>query len=256
MASLLELQRSFARALRDPAVNVAVRPAANLDIYRNNTDWQFRNALALSYPVLLRRVGDDYFRQLAFHYRERFPSRSGDLHWVGRDFPEFLTDHLRGGDYAWLADLARLEWLRERASVARTQPALGPEALSRFAAEDLGALVFTLQPALFLGASEFPVLSVWQANQTDNASPVDQSIGREQFMVLGRDDLVEVARLTPSLFSYLSALAAGAPLGEAVSAADLDESGLLQALQFTFANGLVTEVSLPDRSPPDQSPKS
>ena len=121
-------------------------PAANLGIYRNNSDWQFRSALAASFPVLKKRVGDEYFRQLAFHYRAGHPSRSGDLHWVGRDFAGFLAVHLRDGDYAWLADLARLEWAREVASVSETRPAIGADCLSRFAPEDLGRLVFELQP--------------------------------------------------------------------------------------------------------------
>jgi hypothetical protein len=246
MASLLDQQRAFAAALREPGAasdaNVGVRPVANLDVYRNNSDFQFRNALSLSFPVLRRRVGDDYFRQLAVHYRKAFPSRSGDLHWVGRDFAGFLAAYLTGSDYAWLADLARLEWAREMASVAAVLPGIGAESLANVAPDDLESLVFTFQPSVQLGASDFPVVSVWQANQVENAPPVDQSLGAERFMVLGRYDGVEIVRLSPSLFSYLSALQAGAPLAEAMTTAGLDEAGLLSALQFMFAEKLVCEV--------------
>jgi hypothetical protein len=247
VASLRELQRAFAAALKDPqgaASDCAVRPVANLAVYRNNAEWQFRNALGLSFPVLKRRVGDDYFRTLAGLYRQKFPSRSGDLHWVGRDFAAFLDDHLREGEYAWLADLARLEWAREVAMVAEVRPALGAESLARFAPEDLEQLVFTLQPSLQLLSSEYPVHSVWQANQGNIASPVDQSIGSEQTMILSRDDHVEVTRLTPPLFSYLSALAAGHSLGEAMGMAGMDEVSLLGGLHFTFAQSLVVGISL------------
>ena len=58
-----------------------------------------------------------------------------------------------------------------------------------------------------------------------------------------RIDRVEVRRLEPGLFSYLSALAAGAPLGEAISAAGLDQDGLVNALGFVFTEGLVCAVS-------------
>ena len=109
MASLRETQRAFAAALRDPAVTCAVLPPANLGVYRNSGSITFREALGLTFPVLRRRVGDDYFRQLSVHYRERFPSRSGDLHWAGRDFAVFLDDYLAGSEYQWLADLARIE---------------------------------------------------------------------------------------------------------------------------------------------------
>ena len=176
MASLCELQRDFAAALRarDEGSRrvLAVRPLANLDVYRNNTDWQFRHALAVCFPVMQRRVGEDYFRQLAREYRQRYPSRSGDLHWVGRDFATFLEGHLAGSEYVWLADLARLEWAREVASIAPVLPHLGPEALASIAADALEDLRFQLQPSLHLGASEYPVFTVWKANQIENAPRV------------------------------------------------------------------------------------
>jgi hypothetical protein len=251
VASLRELQHQFAAALRRPSGEGAecdVQPVADLDVYRHNAEYQFRNALGISYPVLRQRVGEDYFRQLAHHYRLRFPSRSGDLQWVGREFAGFLDGHLDGTDYVWLADLARLEWAREMAGLADDLPCLGSEALSRFAPEDLGQLVFALQPGLELVSSPYPVFSVWTANQAENAPPVDQSKGSECILILGRSEAVEVRLLTPPLFSYLSALAGGATLAEAMTAGGLDEAGLLAALQFSFAEGLVCGLSLKDYS--------
>jgi hypothetical protein len=242
MASLRELQRSFAAALRDPDAACAVRPEANLAIYRNNTDHSFRAALELGFPVLRRRVGDDYFHQLAHQYRARFPSRSGDLHWVGRDFAAFLDTHLAGGEYHWLSDLARLEWARECAAIGIVAPHVGPEALAALPADRLEHAVFALQPSLQLIESPYPVFSVWLANQTDNAPPMDQSRGSEQGMARARTDGVEIARLEPDLFSYLSALAAGRTLGEAMTLASLDGPRLTQVLGHLFSEGLVTTV--------------
>lgn len=247
MTSLHDLQHQFAAALKrppgDPAA-CALRPAANLDVYRHNTAHQFHNALTLSFPVLRRRVGEDYFRQLAHQYREQFPSRSGDLHWVGRDFAHFLRNHLAQTDYAWLADLADVEWAREIAAVAEYRPGLGVEAMAQFSSDDLARLVFELQPTLQLVASPYPVFSVWAANQHQNAPPVDQSLGSQCIMILGRDESVEVRLLAPATFSYLSALRDGSTLGEAMTAADFDEAGLLSALQFSFAERLVCGLSL------------
>jgi hypothetical protein len=243
VASLRDMQHAFAAAMRDASATCAVQPGANLAIYRNNAELQFRNALGISFPVLLRRVGDDYFRQLAFHYRQHFPSRSGDLHWVGQNFADFLALHLRGSEYAWLADLARLDWAREMVSVTDLRPALGVDSLARFKPDDLEHLQFKLQPELHLQCSEFPVLSIWRANQLDNAAPVDQSVGCEQWLVRPGSDMAEIRRLDPALFSYLCALKDGAPLGEAVARAGFDEPGLLQALQFVFAESLVCQIA-------------
>jgi len=244
VASLRELQASFAAALRDTSVPCAVLPRENLSIYRNNTAINFRTALGLSFPVLRRRVGDDYFRELAGRYRRQHPSRSGDLHWVGRDFAAFLAADLQGTEYAWLADLARLEWSREQAAVGTMHAAISVDALARFAPEQLEHLAFTLQPSLRLHASDFPIFTIWAANQTDNAPPVDQFLAGECGLVRTRVDGVEVRRLEPRVFSYLSALSAGAPLGEAVSTAGLDQSALVHALGFVFHEALVCAVAL------------
>jgi hypothetical protein len=246
MASLRDLQRSFAAALHDPGVACAVVPAENLAVYRNNASITFREALALTFPVVRRRVGDDYFAQLCAHYRQRFPSRSGDLHWAGRDFAAFLEKHLAGSDYAWLADLARLEWSRAECLVAREAPALGVDALANFSADVLERLVFTLQPGLRLHAFSFPVFTVWITNQVDNAPPVDQSIGSEQGMIRMRHESAEVRRLDPDRYSFLSTLAAGAPLGDAVSTAGMDAPALTNALAFLFNEALVSSMSLRD----------
>jgi hypothetical protein len=242
VVSLREMQAAFAAALRDSSAECPVLPASNLSIYRNNAAITFRSALEGSFPVVRRRVGDDYFRQLSAHYRTQFPSRSGDLHWIGRHFPAFLLEHLHGTEYAWLADLARLEWSRDQASIAKVEPALAADVLARFAPDKLEHLVFTLQPSLTLLASDFPIFTVWVANREDNAPPVNQSLPGECGMVRARIDLIEVRPLESRLFSYLSALAAGAPLADAITIAGLDQSGLVSALGFVFTEGLVSAV--------------
>jgi len=246
VASLREVQESFAASLRDAAVSCAVLPPANLAIYRNNASHALRAALASTYPVVRRRVGEEYFRQLAAHYRLQYPSRSGDLHAYGRDFAGFLDAYLEGGEYRWLADLARLEWSHAECSVAAGRPAIAADALAVHSAAKLEQLVFRLQPSLRLHASAFPIFSVWELNQVEDAPPVDQSLANEQGMVLARHDGVEVRRIDAGPFSFLSALAGGATLGDAMSTADLDARALTDALAFVFRAGLVCSLNCCD----------
>lgn len=251
LASLRELQRSFAAALHDRARDCAVTPVANLEIYRNNAATNFSAALAASFPVLRRRVGEDFFEQLARSYRARSPSRSGDLHWVGRAFAEFLTDELRDGDYAWLADLARLEWAREQSAVDAERPALAVDALAAHAPEALEHLQFELQPSLRLLESEYPVFSVWLANQSANAPPVDQSMGSEQGLTRIHGEWVEIQKLPADLFSFISALAGGSTLGEAVAVAEVEGARLTELLGFVFGADLVVALDL--RAPAERA---
>jgi hypothetical protein len=255
MASLRELQRDFAAALRgsdkeDSRHALAVQPRGNLAVYRHNSRYQFGRALEIAYPVIRRRVGDDYFRQLVHHYREAHPSRSGDLHWAGREFSAFLDGHLAATEYRWLADLARLEWSCEQASIAEFKPPIGAEVLAKFDPSELEHLTFELQPSVSLIESPFPVFSVWESNQHENAPPVDQSVGYQSGIVLYRDDGLVVRALPARHFSWLSALAGGATLGEAMSRAGMDEAGLLTGLQLLFGEQLVCSVRLPRAGPP------
>jgi hypothetical protein len=242
MVSLRELQRSFAAALRDPGVTCAVLPPANLAVYRNNSSITFRDSLEHTFPVVRRRVGDEYFRQLGAQYRQRHPSRSGDLHWAGRDFAPFLAAHLSGTEYGWLADLAQLEWLRAESAVCTERPALSADALADIAAEDLEFLGFGLQPSLRLHASAYPVFTVWLENQQEDAPPVNQSLGPERGLIHQRHGSTLVQPLDAPVFSFLTSLILGASLGEAVTTAQLDERGVTRALALLFGEGLVSAL--------------
>jgi hypothetical protein len=132
MASLPELQARFSAAVRgDPdalACEVSSgghRRGRSRQHLPSNSLAMFEGALERTYPVLRRRVGDDYFHQLARGYRARHPSRSGDLHWIGEHFPGYVAHTETGTGYEWLAELAALEWACETALVARQEPAVG-----------------------------------------------------------------------------------------------------------------------------------
>jgi hypothetical protein len=252
--TLRELQREFARALRpqpgtSPVPGHISAPSARalasgLEIYRNNARQFFRSALELTYPVVRRRVGDEYFRQLAERYREAHPSRHGDLHWIGARFPQWLTDHLRESAYAWLGELARLEWLCEESAASRRDPALRLECLAEVPAAQLDDLRLELQPSLRLLASEFPVWSVWQANQGHGeAAPVDLARGPEHVAITCLDERVTVYRLQADHFRLLHALAAGAALGNALDAARVDAPVLTALLGWAFDEQLVVALS-------------
>lgn len=252
--SLRELQREFAQALqrrsasapevqaftaaRDPAT------AVRLDVYRNNARQFFRTALELTYPVVRHRVGDAFFRTLAEEYRSAHPSRRGDLHWVGAAFPAWLAERLAGTDHAWLGDLARLEWLCEESVAAPNEIALSLAQLAAVPADQLDALRLALQPSLRLLQSPYPLWSVWQANQGEQAgAPVDLDLGPEHCVVACNDERASVYRLDPGSFRLLQALVAGLTLGAAMERASVDAETLATLLGWAFNEQLVVALS-------------
>jgi hypothetical protein len=256
-ADLKALQAAFGRSVRsrcaDDADLDALAGAENaavfgqqVDIYRNNA-WQFfLTALERTFPVTQRRVGADFFRQLAHEYRAEHPSRHGDLHWIGEAFPAWLANRMAGTGYEWLADLARLEWTcEESVAAAHLEPA-GLESLGRFAEDELPHLSLMLQPSMRLVASPFPLWTVWQANQLDDAaSAVDLDAGAEHCVVACIADRVAVYRLEQADHRLLQNLSEGLSLGAATTAAATDPETLARLLGWLFNEGLVVQVVSP-----------
>jgi hypothetical protein len=206
----------------------------------------FDGALERSYPILRRRVGEDYFRRLAHDYRSRHPSRSADLHWTGERFPAYLADTLAGGGYAWLAELAELEWACESALVAGSLPPLGLASLSTLDPGHVDRARLELQPSLGCVASSFPVLDVWRANQPDgDGQPVDLSKGRQCILVSCGADGLELREVEAETLDFTRRLQAGAGLGEALDASGLPVESLVANLGLLFTAHLVTGLLPP-----------
>lgn len=251
MTALHEVQRAFGTWLLGRtddkpgwADGDEISPESRLRVYRNNSRALFEQALHLTYPVLSRRVGGDYFRQLGHHYRAAHPSRSGDLHDVGRWFPGFLAAHLEGSPYAWLAELALLEWSVADAGVAANAPAADATSLAGLAAEHVASARFTYVPSLRLVRGSVPILSIWQANQPcSEGSPVDLSSGGERVLVYRSLTDVELRCTEPAEFAFVEATARGATLEEAVDASGLPVAALPTVLHRLFADGVIAAVA-------------
>jgi hypothetical protein len=256
------LQAAFGRSLRSATAHPvdlnllagsddATVFSERLDVYRNNA-WQFHlTALERTYPVTQRRVGAEFFRQLARDYVVQHPSQHGDLHWIGEAFPRWLTDRMAGTGYEWLADLGRLEWACEASVAAARRDPVGLESLGRFDADELPHLALVLQPSLQLVASPFPIWSVWQANQHEAAAaPVDLAAGTEHCAVACVADRVVVYQLDAAGHRLLRNLQAGMSLGDATEAAASDAATLGRLLGWAFGEELVVQVDKPVDSSP------
>jgi hypothetical protein len=233
-------------ALAECVVDDGLAPASRVQVYRNNSRAMFEGALERTYPVLRRRVGEDYFRGLAREYRVWHPSRSGDLHWIGQAFASWLEPRLAGSDYEWLVDLARLEWACEEALVSPRLPALDASQLARVAPDTLADVGLELQPCLRVVRSEYPVWSVWRENQPgEPGRPVDLSQGAQHVVVACGEDGLVLHSLPADQCGFVEALAANAPLGDALEESGLDVDRLPGVLAWLFSDELVVGLRGP-----------
>jgi len=231
MLQLRDLQSAFARYLADgeaaplvPAVaSDGVSAAHRMQIYRNHLRISLSEALAATYPVVRRLLGDTCFGAFAKRYAVERPPSAPCLFEYGAGLAEFLEQFPELADFPYLPDVARLEWALNRAAHADETPALDP---CRLAALDTAAFdraVLLLHPSVTLLASPYPVAHIWKANQpgTDATEVVDLAEGGDRLLVLRRTADLDAGwrRLSAAEYTFLDRSAAGEPLMDAVAKA-------------------------------------
>src|SRR5258706_4639264 len=229
MPSLRELQVHVMDALMGAEVpSVAALIASpralaerRLGVYANTVQGNFHDALQSIYPAVRRLVGEDYFRQTAREFQRRHPSRSGDLSHCGQEFPSFLAQLHPDDGFAYLADVARLEWLIQESLLAAEHAALDLASLARVPPADYDDLRFELHPTLRLFESRYPALAIWEVNVGSVAEPptLDLRSGAD-LIAIGRHRLrLQFHRLSAGEHCFLDAIARGECFAAAVGRA-------------------------------------
>jgi hypothetical protein len=233
-----------------------IAPERRLAIYRNNAVEGFLKTLQATFPTIVRLSGQDWFRQVGRRYMHRYPSRSGNIHYIGGQFATFLEAELAGSDYEYFADVARLEWAYQEVLVAADHPSFDLSALALVPPTDYGALIFSTHPAMRLVHSKFPVLAIWRANQPDSLShePIALDQGSSSVLVIRRADHVELRELPPAAFALLAALVRGESLEQAAERAlEIDPGVALDAaLGRVVSLGALVDFTVPPNSPAKQ----
>lgn len=171
-AAMLETLLAPDDALVDAtALRLHAHGPRGIAVHRHNRRANLHGALRSAYPVVERLVGADFFAYAAAAFIDAHPSRSANLEDYGAQFGEFLRAFAPAAELPYLADVAALEALIQRATVA---------------ADD--AATFELQ-------SPFPVLRIWQVNQPgwcgDDTVRLDAGADRLRIYRADDDVLIE-----------------------------------------------------------------
>lgn len=261
MIAPLELQRSFADAILDTdcvppgdvTSHAAQHPVRRFNVYRNNVVSSLVDVLEAYFPVVERLVGNGFFRAMARTFVAAAPPASPILSRYGAEFPGFLETFPPVQDAPYLPDVARLEWLRQRAYHAADAAPLRGEDLAAIEASKVRDLVFRSHPSSGLLASSYPVVSIWRTNaQDDVVCAIDARAGAE-FALIARPQLaVHVVPLSAGVHAFAAALFGGRPLlAAANNAFAADPSFDLQvALATLIERGAFADFDLSRSGPP------
>lgn len=238
----------FAAALLDPdrpcpdglKVWNGADPARRFRVYRNNVAVALIDALADTFPVTQELVGETFFRAMARLHALAQPPQSPILAFYGAAFPDFIDGFPPAAGLPYLADVARLEYLRVLACHAADAPPLDTAGLAAALADEaaLPSLGLTLHPSLHVLSSASAVVSLWAAHQgvLELSTVVPEKA--ETALILRNGIDVEVLQVAPAAGCFIKILLAGGTLGEAAAAAsaattadaDFDLAGVLGLL--------------------------
>ncbi len=257
MSDLATLQQRFSAALADVARGdeavalVAGDPAHALNrlaIYRGNVIANVSGALAATYPIIRKLVGNEFFAGLVRAYWRERPSGSGDLNQIGERFADFVGAFLHTQSLPYLPDVARLEWLAHRAHYAGDHAALDMGSLASIPEDDYPRLALTLHPAVATLASSYPIFRIWEVHQDDYRGEisVDLASGADQVVVYRPHFRVMVAALSGGESAFLGAIMQGKRLDDALQQAATKDAGfnLSASLKRWIAANIVVGLNV------------
>jgi hypothetical protein len=133
----------------------------------------------------------------------------------GDNFPRFLRGQSNAASFEYVADIAELEMVWRTARFAADVRPLAAETLLPLRAEWLNGLCVTLHPSVGLVQSRFPIVTIWEANQSDGENGmIDRR--RAEAALVARPFLKVVRRLPPGGYTFLRALSEGQTVAMAV----------------------------------------
>lgn len=225
-----------------PAGLKGSRDAGRFDVYRASLEANLSHALADTYPVIFRLVGEAFFNQTARAYYQAHPSRSGDIHAFGADFAVFL-EGLPGLDaLPYLPDVAKLEWRAHEAFHAADARAITLEALVDLPEDHYSGL--HLLPSLRLMRSAYPVHRIWQVNQENwtGSQRISLDEGGVNLAVCRQSLDIVLLPLEEPAFSLAGAMVEGVPLDAACEGllATHPDADIGYALHQLVSAGLLT----------------
>jgi len=224
-------------------------------IYRNNVILSLSTAIADSFPIVKRLIGEDCFTRAAIEYVRTSPPEYSSLLFYGEGFIDFIRSYPACAELNYIADVARLEWLYINAFHAQDSAPLDIGKLQTVSPEDIGDLYFECHPSSHLLMSDWPIDAIWEENLKEEVGILDvANLPASKLLIYRRDLQVQVVALTTNCFNFLYSLKKRNNIAEAwsytlelqksESRPELDESELGGMLGYLIGLSVFTEAQI------------
>jgi hypothetical protein len=245
LPTLRDIQHSFRDSIfsgqnddfADVIIGDDISAADRLCIYRNTARSVLTEGLRLSYPVIDRLVGRDFFDMAATGFLQAHPPASGYLNAYGENFPAFLEAMQETAGLAYLGDVGRYEWALGLASDAPDVATIDLLTLAAVDPDLHDTITFVPHPSVSLLRLGYPadtIADAVMAGDDDVMTRIDLASG-PIFLVVHRDaEGVQSERLERKTYAFLRALFDGQPLAALMGQDDINAAQCLSD-QFTNA---------------------
>lgn len=202
MRELNTLQREFWNYLRDinPESNKTPRFLKDglitgknrLNVYKNTTRTAHLNALSDTFSCCELILGKRYFSQMANIYFKKYPAKSQNLNQYGDLFPDFckqwIDNHIEMEDFAYLPDLALLEYIFEQTYYIKDDSLFDFYAFSSLSEKQQQKVTLKLSNSVNLLQSKYPIFEIWDINQNNKTHQEVKFITEPQYICIARND--------------------------------------------------------------------
>ncbi len=244
-------QSDFAQAILNPDLpvpeglrNPEGAPAGKrFSVYRNNVAVSLSEALEVTFPVIRKLVGDEFFKAMAGVFLRQHQPDSPVLVFYGAEMPAFLEGFQPVTHLGYLPDVARIELALCRSYHAADTPPLDPTALQTIAPDDLLKTHLHLAPSVHLIRSKWPAGSIFHANSSGGALPTEMH--PEDILITRPEFDPRVTILPPGAGAFIDALFNNTPLGDALKQATITSGNfdLTETLGLLLTAGAITRIS-------------
>ena len=222
MTKLAELQTNFIHDCLSGALTADNTLMANdlntqlisaqglMGIYQSSAIANITNSLSLSYPVIEKLVGKDFFQAMCKKYIVKHWPTSGNMDDYGEFFPSFLAEFEQVKHLLYLEDVAQLEWLFHQSSLANDKSFFDWTCLAKVTSSE--AITFLLSPSVSIMCSTMPVDKIWLMNQVNALENIELSLesDNDTFIVLFRQGLkTEMMTVDEGGFTFLQSIEKG-----------------------------------------------
>ena len=199
---LSKLQDRVTHALfdRDPGLTAAsadvlsqgqLTPEQRLGIYRHSSRGILKQHLAAVFSVSEQLIGQQRFTVLCNAFIDEYTPSTPYLAEFGDCFSDFIGQQKSLKSYPYIADVARLEWMRHIAWHQPNQPTADFSQLAELDEQAQAALHFELPSSAAMLHSAFAIDAIWLAHQSKDPQDISEQLAslvltKEVYVIIWR----------------------------------------------------------------------